>query len=335
MRNDMGEFKEHPTKKVIREQWCKPLLKFINKSLGYKLVYLGLPGIEALDIISWIDYLERIIAFQCRKYPYPSDPSQPKDGIEKLRKFLDDLEKKGLIKTYSLFDGYIEEVVLRGEDNSGNTFSQKEVVTVYNLDFCNPLTVPLIMVNKGKVSKHYKLEAIRKLLEIQRDIDSESRKKFIMFLTVHSDFWKYEAEKLIGKLDSNVIKSYIKNLSKLSEKNNNIRLLKLYVFYVLRDHFCNCQFIPEFLPPIYYEGIGNKWLMLFTIIGTYFGSTASASAPFFQNEEELLKNKMLTINLKRVECLNIKDIKEAEVITDSVELFTRTISYKKHWNHQQ
>jgi hypothetical protein len=154
----MGNFHNHPTKEVIRTQWCKPILKYIKEFLGYKLVYLGLPGIEAYDIISWLEYLDRVIAFECGDYQ-ASDIEKAKENINKLNEILSSFERKGLLQTYSLYNGYIEKVILKGRDDSGDIFSLDDIVTVYNLDFCNSLTVPMTIVDdKGNMSKHYKSE---------------------------------------------------------------------------------------------------------------------------------------------------------------------------------
>jgi len=321
----------HSTKKIIRENWCKILLKDINEAFGFKLVYLGLPGIEALDILSWIDYLDKIIAFQCRNYPEASNQSQPRTEVEKLDEKLRELERKGKIKSYSLYDGWIEEVVLRGRDTDGNSFSQGDVVTVYNLDFCNPLTVPLkIPDDQGNVTKYYKLDAICKLLEIQRDLEQiKGSKKFIMFLTVHSMFWKDEAEKLLKNMESESLKKYMKKImdSRLEDSEKNIRLLKLYVFYTLKNHFCNRNFIPEFLPPIYYKGGGGHWLIHFTILGTYH-TDPSASAPFFQNSNKFMISKFLLANEKNIILMKSHSIRELNLSSDPLKLFRNSKAFE-------
>jgi len=47
-------YTDHPRKQVFRSQWASPLIQFINTELKKNLVYLGLPGIGALDIKEWI-----------------------------------------------------------------------------------------------------------------------------------------------------------------------------------------------------------------------------------------------------------------------------------------
>ena len=80
----MGEFRDTIRKKVIRTQWCKSLIEFMHRKLKYKLIYLGLPGPQALDLLEWIDYIDQVIAFQCRKYPRPSSLNQSREKVSEL-----------------------------------------------------------------------------------------------------------------------------------------------------------------------------------------------------------------------------------------------------------
>ena len=171
----MGDFKDHPIKKVIREQWCKPLIKHISEKLGYKLTYLGLPGIEAIDVLTWIEYLNKVIAFDIGDYSETYDSSKAKQNILVLNNKLSDLERKGLLENYSLYHGYIEEIVLKGMDRNRVSFNQSDIVTIYNLDFCNSLTVPLKLTDPytGEVSEYYKTEVLRRLVELQRELSKK------------------------------------------------------------------------------------------------------------------------------------------------------------------
>lgn len=329
----MNNFKDHPTKKIIREKWCKPLLAYLNSSLGYKLNYMGLPGIDALDIICWIDYLNNIIAFDCGDYSQSPNPEVVRKNLDKLNNILSKLERQGSIKNYSLYNGFVEKVVLKQFDEGGVKFDQNEIVNIYNLDFCNSLTVPLVITNpQGGISKHYKTEVIRKLLEIQRDLgykNEGNKKRFVMFLTVNSKFWDEEAKKLVKRLDSETFKNYMRSVSKLKGFHKNIRLLKLYAFYVLKDHFCNCQFIPDFLPPIYYKS-GSNTLICFTLFGVYY-KHPSASAPFNQEMKNLLMNKFLFADEQKIFAINYHSFKEQDIDCDPVKLFTQTATYKRFW----
>lgn len=336
MSETMGDFYDHPTKSVIREQWCKPLIQHIYNKLGYKLIYLGLPGIKSLDILSWIKYLEKVIAFDCGDYSDPPNPEKAKKNIETLNENLRKLERGGKLKNFSLYQGFIEKVVLKGLDEKGSKFSQNDFVTIYHLDFCNSLTVPLVIVDKiGNSSKHYKTEVISKLLEYERDFAlTNENKKFVMFLTVNSIFWETEAKKLLGQIDSDIYRKYIKSVSILDKKEKEIRLLKLYGFYVLKNHFCDRHFIPDFLTPIYYQGTGNNWLVCFTIIGTYH-KNPSGSAPCFQDIQKLLDSGFLYADNKKIIPLSSKQLKEIDSEANPIELFCKTATYNSHWNKRK
>lgn len=331
----MREFKDTIQKKVLRTQWCKSLIKFVHKKLKYKLIYLGLPGPQALDLLEWIDYIDQVIAFQCRDYPNPSSINQSRDKVLELENKLRDFERQGKLTTFSLYDGYIEEVILRGRDINGNQLSQNDVVTIYNLDFCNGITVPLeVKDDEGNIQEYYKSDAIRRLLEIQRDISSQTRcKKFIMFLTVHSLFWKEEARKFVSETESEPLKKYFLKINSLHGAPRWIRLLKAYIFETVQKYFCNYDFTPEFLPVIYYKGAGlerENWLVLFTIIGAE--NKGISEAPCFQHTGNFLNQKFLTMYNKSLISLNQKGIIEINCIQNSVEAFKNSECYKQLWS---
>jgi len=334
----MGEFKDTIQKEVIRTQWCKSLIKFVHEKLGYKLIYLGLPGPQALDLLEWIDYIDQVIAFQCREYPKPSSVNQSLDKVLELEKKLRDFERQGKLTTFSLYDGYIEEVVLRGRDINGNHLSQNDVVTIYNLDFCNGITAPLkVKDDEGNIQEYYKSDAIRRLLEIQRDISSQTRcKKFIMFLTVHSLFWKEEAKKFVSQTESEPLKKYFLKINSLRGGPRWIRLLKAYIFDTVKRYFCNYDFTPEFLPVIYYKGAGlviENWLLLFTIIGAE--NKGISEAPCFQRTDDFLSQKFLTVRGKSLISLNQRGIDEINCYQDSIKAFCNSKCYEQLWNRRK
>ncbi len=327
----MGDFQDHPIKIVIREQWCKPILRYIHQTLGYKMVYLGLPGINALDIKSWIEFIDKVIAFEIGDYT-KKDPKIAESNIGKLNEILENYERKGFLKTFSLYNGYIEKVVLKGKDENGDVFNQQDVVTIYNLDFCNSLTAPITITDdKGHISKHYKTEVLCKLLEIQRDLDVDGRKKkFIMFVTVHSKFWEEEVD--VIKIDNDpLFKLYIDSLKKMEKEEKNVRLLKAYFCKICKEHFSSRKIIPDFLPPIYYKGIGkNNKLLCFTIVGTFHGNPASTACSS-QDISSFLKSTFLTADDKRIFNYKTVNITESENATDSIELLKRVDTFKKIW----
>lgn len=327
----MGDFKDHPSKKIIREQWCKPLIKFIHDTLHYKFIYLGLPGPQAIDLLTWIEYIDQVIAFQCRDYPKPSSISQPKTKVHELEAKLRELERKGKISTFALYDGFMEEVILRGKDTTGNRFNQNDVVTVYNLDFCNAITTPLSVTDdKGNTRKYYKSEVIRKLLEIQRDISSTIRcKKFIMFLTIHSNFMDNEQARFIKQNKDKDIKNFINSLQRVTGLPKTLKLLKAYMYQIINNFFCHCDFTPEILPAIYYCHDGH-WLVHFTIIGT-LNQQVSALSPCLQNPNDFFSQKFLTIKNNILKPSSINGMVESDCPDNLVNAFQDSPSYKELW----
>ncbi len=163
-----SSFSDHERKGVIRKYWCKPQLKMLSDGLKKKLIYIGLPDIEALDVLEWIDYLDKVIAFQCSEY-IPG----VKIDVSKLVSLLEDLERQNKIKSGFVYEGFIEDILMGGmSKNGGQTYSQNDFMKVYNLDFCSNLKYPRKIVNaKGQIIESiHKTEVIDRLLEFQRNI---------------------------------------------------------------------------------------------------------------------------------------------------------------------
>ena len=326
----------HPSKQAIRGYWCKPLLKLLHNNLGYKLTYLGLPASEAYDILCWLDYINYIIAFQCRDYPNSSSVEQSRKEVEKLEEKLLSWERQGKIDNFALYDGYIEEVLIKGKDTTGKDFLQDRSVTIYNLDFCNSITVPLLYYDeKNNKKEAYKSEAIRKLLEVQRDISMEENgSKFLMFLTVHSNFFKEESSRFIQELDTQ-LKKYAIKIQKLPTPEKNLRLLKLYIYKMLKSFFCTLGFTPEFLPAIYYKGADSggqeNWLLHFTIVGVQ-NRNPSSIAPCLQPDTTFLDQKLLNINNNRFCSRNTDGIIENNANGSSVSAFNNSYVFKELWH---
>ena len=322
----------HPSKQVIRNQWCKPLLRFIHDQLGCKLAYLGLPAEEAYDVISWIDYIDYVIAFQCRDYPNPSSIEQSKDALMKLEEKLLELERQNKLSSFSLYDGYIEEILIQGKDTGGQEYVQDRTVTVYSLDFCNSIITPIHYYDENEIRhKAFKSEAIRKLLEIQRAIcSSDGEGKFVMFLTVHRNFLGQEDARFWTDQQDRVLTRYLRKLSGLRVIEQEIRKLKAYVFKTLKDQFCANGFTPEFLPPVFYKGAGRNELVLFTIIGQY-NRTPASIAPCYQATDTFLNQTFLHINSARFNSRFTTGITENAAINSSVEAFKGSQLFRQLW----
>jgi len=326
-----------PSKNKIRKDWNLPLIKKIKEQTNKKLVYLGLPSPDADDIFEWIDYVDKVIAFQCREYPKPSDPSQSKKDIDELEAKLNLLETQGKISTFAIYDGYIEEVLLRGRDISNNQYTQSDVITLYNLDYCNSLSAPIdYLDNAGNLKKGYKFEAIDKLLEFQKNININS-KKFILFLTVKCDYYEPEMESLIGDgcgQNLKKIHAQYESIDCIIEKN--ARKLRSYAIQNIETYFSSKGFIPEFLPTINYNGLPlprskkDTILLHFTVLGTQM-QEAAGKAPFYQNVEDLIKQNFIYIKDGNIQSNAIANLTETEVQFNPENYLINSESFKRYW----
>jgi hypothetical protein len=322
-------------KKTIRSNWAKPLLDHLHNKLNKKLIYLGLPDIEANDVKEWLEYIDTVYAFQCRDYPKPSHPEQNRKMVLALEDTLRTLERRRQLSTFDVFDGYIEEVVLRGFDNSPTTkeYIQEASITVYNLDFCGQVTSPIEYVDRnGNQAQAYKFDAVKKLLAYQEKITFPN-KKFIMFLTLHCSYDGTELEKWIIGGHSNEVKDYFAQFNSLSKGKKAPYYVKAFVLHNLMQFFTSNQFIPEFLPTIYYKGDNNHPLLYFTIFGTQAEQQSGNPMPF-QKLESLLNQTFISVGEEATFVSNqeLKLENDIEVNTNIKNLSTHLLKNSKTIN---
>lgn len=327
----MPENYQSPAKVLIRKEWSKRIIEFIKRKLEKNVIYLGLPSPNAEDIMEWIDYIDEVIAFQCREYPFPSSPDQSREEVIRLEQKLNELERQKKIETYTVYDGYIEEVLLRGRDNSNIDFFQNDAITVYNLDFCNQITSPISFTDKkGKSKTAYKFDAVKELMTHQRKVNTQS-KKFIMFLTMHCGYDGKELQNFVTDYGDKYISTYLTQVREIPNvPMRKARFLKSYVLDSLKDYFRTEGFIPEFLPVLFYEGVGGHRLLQFTVLGTSM-TERTGTAPFYQDLSELLNQKFIAASEKGFELMNAENIEEEDVDMNPTVMISSSKTYKKLW----
>ncbi len=324
-------FDDHARKILFRTQWAKPILKFISEKLDMRLVYLGLPGVKALDVLEWKEYLKIIIAFQRDGY---------EEELEDLQAILDGLESSNEVEDYKLYIGYIEEIIISGYDNTLTPFSLSKFVTVHNLDFCNALTNPVSTFDKnGKSVKYFKIKAIERLLHFERERCSIDGSFFVMFLTVNAMFW----EDVIEEITNEAFNKYLKeNLINCSGEKKSIRLLKAYAYLHLTEKFKQYSFNIEILPTIYYRGKGgfydrddnwkDHWLLTFTILGTPFEAT-NPEINFQQDFKALLEQKFIALTDNEISCHEDEEIYEDDFDPSIHSILKNCFSNRKLWSN--
>lgn len=323
---------DSPAKRHIRSAWGKPLLKFLYETLNSKLIYLGLPSENPEDIYEWVDYLDEVYAFQCREYPNPSEENQSRAKVVLLESKLRELETQNKLSYSVVFDGYIEEVVLNGFDNNPQptTFGHENTITVYNLDFCNQISTPIKYKKDGVIQTAYKFDAVKELLRYQSQIH-QLPKKFVLFLTINAQY----SDEHVTQLVQSDFRDYYNDVSRLGGIETRSRVLKAYVFKVMRDAFGHYGFIPEFLPVIRYKGVNtgnNKNILLhFTIVGTY-NTPSPGGVSISQQADRFLKQKFVSVEDGNFVPLTYNEtFTETNPKTNPIELFQKTQVFKRFW----
>ncbi len=157
----MGEFGDSPGKRAVRELWNTPILKYLYQTYNMRFRYMGLPGVDLLDVKLWKDMIDEVIAFEIRAKPNPDD-SLGRRSITELRRNLQLLGIPG----YAYF-GSMEEVVILRTDYEGLEYKQDKFITLYNLDFCDEIGSKVDTAQAGKQLWRY--EAIRQVLLDQQE----------------------------------------------------------------------------------------------------------------------------------------------------------------------
>ena len=214
-------------------------------------------------------------------------------------------------------------------DDRNAIFNLNEVVTLYNLDFCDNIKFPYSGINKNGVAIEIsKFDAIKRLLEIQNSLNYTST-KFVLFLTVHASYRNYENE-IHTYLAKSVFKEYYRSITKFLKgkgHDRNARILRLYIVEQLQRYFLEERFIAEFLPTLFYKGIKDAPILLFTVIGTKNHVTM-----YEQDINNLITQKFLTTEGSTFINHTLDEVSEID-ITDinPVTLLQNSHTYQNYW----
>lgn len=169
-------FTDNQSKRVVREKWDTPILRHLHDKYGARYRYMGLPGVDLIDVKLWKNMIDEVIAFE------PPDRSgDRRKSIKELRR---NLKLQGIpgIAYY----GSMEEVITLRQDFDGQRYSQAKVITLYNLDFCSEIASSIDTREQGK--KVLRFEAIRQVLRDQAECYRMvgGPNYFILMLTVRN-----------------------------------------------------------------------------------------------------------------------------------------------------
>lgn len=288
MRNPFDNF----GKKTVREAWNTPLLRFLNSEYGFRYRYVGLPGVKIIDLLLWQELIDEVVAFEARA-TYQRDDAQGRRNISALRR---NLHSYGFnARTYF---GSMEEVVIMRRDQDGKPYSQSNLVTLYNLDFCNEIASPVETQEEGK--QVWRFHAIRQILHDQWESYNPGKHSgyFVILLTVRDQI---DANKLRAHFsepfaDSKDYWDSCQQVRPLPETNfilgEHSWSLKTFIHDQMRKWFVSPHISALFFPLVKYSGAPVKTRdagllpspMLHMMILCRFGDLTQATPLFLPPE---------------------------------------------------
>ncbi len=247
-------FQDNPEKGVVREVWDTPLLKHLHQRHRIRYRYLGLPGVDLIDIRLWKSMIDEVIAFEP-----PGQPPNKRKAIDELRRNMKLLGRRGIA-----YWGSFEEVVMLRRDFEGQHYAQDKVVTLYNLDFCDEITSKVETQRQGK--KAWRFEAIRQILRDQAACFQRERRlrHFIMMLTIRNQTSSHKIQQLLSGstllAQAKTHHEVCNELTPIPAKPGVLLIgthtwaLKTAIFNYLLSCFNNPCLSALFFPPVLYIG---------------------------------------------------------------------------------
>jgi hypothetical protein len=251
----MASMFDTPGKKAVRETWNTPILRYLNQQYGFKYRYMGLPGVDLLDVKLWKDLIENVVAFELPCNPLPEDPHGRKHILE-LRKNLLMQQIPG-----DVYFGPMEEVILRGKDYDGIEYTHKKLITLCNLDFCDEISSPVSTRKAGE--EVLRFQAINHIVTEQYHIYQKDHEHnfFIFLLTVRNQI---NAVRLRGYLSADLLEESGAYLGKCGGLNalpstgfcmgDKTWALKAFIHDFLKKGFQSPRVSSLFFPIIKYSG---------------------------------------------------------------------------------
>ena len=248
-------FTDNPEKRVVRDRWNFPVLDFLHRTYGIKYRYFGLPGPDMLDVLEWKHMIDEVVAFQI-----PDQAGNLRASMEQLRRTMRLKSIRG-----NTYFGSFEDVVLRRQDNDGIRYVQNNVITLYNLDFCNEICSP---IRTGGTDKVVRFQAIRRIINDQSDCYAKLRagsslkpppSMFIMLLTVRNQISVANARKYLrNSVRTKLFRAQCESLERLPPSGQLMGthswVLKALIYDMLCTYFGTPHISALFFPSVLYTG---------------------------------------------------------------------------------
>lgn len=276
-----GEFGDSPGKRAVRELWNTPLLRYLHDSYQIRYRYMGLPGVELLDVQLWRDMIDEVIAFEIRAKPEAGDLHGRRHILELRR----NLRRLNSIRSQAYF-GPLEEVVILREDYDGTPYNQENVVTLYNLDFCDEIVSKIATRRQGR--KVWRFDAIRQILVDQREHYRRvgGQRLFVILLTVRN---QVDASRFMSLLSENLYvetQRYVDTCNTAgptplpaagSLRGTHTWVLKAFLHNTIRQYLSAPNISAVFFPTVKYTGKTERSPMFHSMMLCRFGDPERSS----------------------------------------------------------
>ncbi len=278
-------FRESPAKRLVRETWDTPLLRHLHEQYGFRYRYMGFPGTELVDVRLWRDMLDEVIAFEL-----PAPTGDQRAYITALRRNLQTLG----IRNVTYF-GSLEEVVILRKDLDGIDYRQENLITLYNLDFCDEIAS---RVDTRDGPKAWRFEALRTIVQDQHECfrRSDGPPFFIMLLTVRNQIHAGQAHSFLRPRNLVAEAHRYRGVCERTKRipSRGILLgqhgwaLKTFLYNTLRSYFGAPNVSALFFPLVKYMGTPvSRQIpspMLHWIILCRFGNREHAAPAFYPDD---------------------------------------------------
>jgi len=251
----VGEFGDSLGKQTVRDLWNTPLLRYLHKSYNIRFRYMGLPGVDLLDVKLWKDMIDEVIAFEIRADPNRHD-RQGRRSIIQLRR---NLQLLG-VRSQTYF-GPMEEVVILREDYEGTEYKQDNFITLYNLDFCDEIGSKIDTRYAGR--QVWRFEAIRQILADQRECYRRfgGSGLFLILLTIRDQMKTDQLSSFLADNPYHDTQRYVEicgDLKPLPQapyvKGTHTWAMKAFLHDIIRKYLINPNFSAIFFPIVKYTG---------------------------------------------------------------------------------
>lgn len=250
----ISSFRDSDAKKLVREHWDTPLLRYLHEQHGARYRYMGFPGTDLADVKLWADMIEEVIAFELVARGRRQDE---RAWVKQLRTNLRTLGIPGVV-----YFGSFEEVVILRKDYDGQEYKQDKVITLYNLDFCDEIASQIETRELGR--RVWRFKALRVILQDQRECyrQFDGPSWFIILLTVRNQI---NADRIRAFLTEQNLLADTQRYYQTGQTSHPIPstgpligthawALKAFLYNTLRGYFVSRNISALFFPFVKYTG---------------------------------------------------------------------------------